>query len=86
MSLFQMSLLFTFQPILRFIYFLLVFFLIFYFCHQSMYLQCAETCAGADKILGAGTSQCIETSVRDETSDINYTSGQCEITARNRRS
>ena len=36
---------------------------------------CAYTSAGADKILGVGTSQCAETSARDETSDINDTSG-----------
>ena len=34
-----------------------------------------ETSAFANKILGARTSQCAETSSRDETSDINDTSG-----------
>ena len=42
----------------------------------------AETSAVADKILGAGTSQCAETSLRDEASNINDTSGEGEITAR----
>ena len=35
----------------------------------------AETSTAANKILGAGTSQCAETSARDGTSDINDTSG-----------
>ena len=34
-----------------------------------------ETSAIVDKILDAGTSQCAETSSRDETSDISDTSG-----------
>ena len=34
-----------------------------------------ETSAVADKILHTGTSQCVERSVRDETTNINDTSG-----------
>ena len=41
----------------------------------------AKTSAIADKILG-DRSQCAETSARDETSDINDTSGWGETTAR----
>ena len=37
--------------------------------------------ACADKILGAGTGQCAETSARDEISDINDTRRQGETTA-----